>query len=464
VSEQTPSQTLEAERAVLASILLDNESLHGVREQLEDRDFHDARHAALYRAMCALDARSVPIDGTTLRNELQLRGDDKRVPLELILGLTNTIPLVANVEAHALVVHERAALRRLSLACAAIAQETLGELDSVRTFLDDAEARILAATQLRRTGARSSERIGAISARRYGELERDMREGRPPGLPTGILGLDELLAGLHPGHMLVLGGQPGQGKSALVGTIAAEVARQGRPVLWWSGEMPREDLCDRVLAAASSVDGGRIRGVKLVADDWTRLVTSVEAMQAWPLEIDDAPAITLHQLRAKARRVRRELGGLALVVVDYLQLMRSGERHEKREEEVAAISRGLKALAGELACTVIAVTTLVKPLREARDKRPHLGDVRESGMIGFDANAVLFVYRDEVYHRETVDRGIAEIIIAKQRGGPTGTVRTAFTPGFTRFDNLEDWREPEHVASPPRRERARLPYVDGEDA
>lgn len=447
----TPPSSLEAERAVLAMCLLDNEAIDVAAETLASDDFYSEANASLFELARHMRGNGAPVDTITLRNELVTHGRLAAVGGdEYLLGLTQGQNLTAafngQVETYAKIVREKAALRNLRKVCFEVATGAGGAIEEgIPAFLDSSEAKLFAASSLRH-GPESSERVGSIARRRYKQLEEAARDGRAPGIQTGLAGLDFMLRGFRGGHLYIIAGQASMGKTALAGTICDRVALRA-PAFWWSGEMPREDVTDRLLASHGSVDGNRIRGAELTSEDWGRLAMACNELDTLPIVVDDTPAITLHQLRSKARRARKELGGLGLVVVDYLQLMRSGAKHEKREEEVAAVSRGLKALAGELACAVVAMSALTKEDRAARDKRPHLRDLRESGMIGFDANAVIFLYRDEYYHPEsTSDAGVAEIIVAKQRSGPTGTVRARFFPEFTRFDNLEDWREP---APPP---------------
>lgn len=438
-----PPNALDAERAVLGGILVDNEVLDVVTEILSADDFYSAANAQIYEAMRELWGGGAPVDHTTLRAELVQHGKLAAVGGdEYLLGLTHQIPTLDNAAAHARIVRRCSTLRLLILACHEVQATAYGAIDDVPRFLDEAETKIFAATQTLGQARDSSERVGAISGRRYAQLEEAQRTGRVPGIPTRITGLDTLLRGLHPGHLDIISGRPGVGKTALAGVLALNVSRQDHPVLWWSGEMPREDCTDRLLAAEARIDGNRMRGAQLSREDWPKLADAVAELARLPLIIDDTPAITLHQLRARARRVRKAEGGLALIVVDMLQLVRSGQRHDKREEEIATVSRGLKALAGELGCTVLALSAMVKGDRTAKDKRPRLEDLRGPNEIGHDPNAVIFLYRDEMENPDTKDAGIAEIIVAKQRSGPTGTVRIRFYREYTRFDNLDNW-EPE---------------------
>lgn len=440
-----PPHDLVAERSVISGVLLDNDALDLVTPILAPDDYYAKPHARIFEVMCQLHAGGAPLDTVTLQRELAQHGLLRDAGgIEYLLEITNSIPFVANIESHAQIVHECAALRRLRAVCLEVAAGTAQPMASAAAFIDAAEGKLFGASALRRPGQSEPERVGLIIERRRREVAKQQQEGRRPGIDTGIVGLDFLLKGLRRGHLYVLAGQAGMGKTAASGTIGVNVAARAQgAVLWWTGEMPRDDVGDRVWSAWASVDGNRIRGADPDADDWQRLTDACGETQRLRLFVDDTPAITMQQLRAKARRLKAAEGDLALIVVDYLQLMRTGMKHDKREEEVAALSRGLKALAQEIGCSVLAISTLVKEDRNSSNKRPVLRDLRESGMIGFDANAVIFLYRDEYYHPDnTTDAGVTEINVAKQRSGPTGIVRARFFPEYTRIDNLEDWDRP----------------------
>ncbi len=431
-----PPNNLDAEHSVLGIVLLDNDALDVITEILSADDFYSEANAQIFECMVQLRSGGAPIDSVTLRNELATHKRLAAVGGDEYLGdLMRRIPSAGNVEEHARIVHRRAVARRMILAGHEIAARGYNAGDDVEAYVDASEQLVFAAARTHITGVRS-EQACAIAARRFDELKKHSETGTTPGIKTGITGFDALTQGLQGGEVVYVAGRPGMGKSALAGTITRYVARHTGPVLWFTLEMPRAQCTDRLLSAEGSVHGSKLRAVKLDADDWERLAGAVHALQQLRIEIDDTPAITVQGMRARARRELAKWGELALIVVDYLQLMRPSGRTDSREQEIAVISRGLKELALDMHVPVIALTQLNRDPEKRNDKRPQLTDLRESGAQEQDADAVAFVYRDEVYNPSTPRKGIAEIILGKQRSGPTGTVATRFFPEFTRFDNL----------------------------
>ncbi len=431
-----PPNNLDAEHSVLGCILLDNDCIDVVTEVLGSEDWYSEANASIFECMRELRAGGAPIDSVTLRNELQTHGRLAAVGGDEYLGaLLRRIPSVGNVEEHARIVHRLAVARRMILAAHEIAARGYSVGDDVAPYIDWSEQQVFAAARTHVTATRS-EQAGAIAARRYGELRAHAEAGTTPGIKTGLIGLDALLQGLHAGDVILIAGRPGMGKSALAGSLALNIARTAGPVLWFSLEMSRDLCTDRLLSAEGSVHGSLIRSAKLDDDDWTRLAAAVGSLEQLRIEIDDTPSVALPAMRARARRVIAAHGSLALIVVDYLQLAKPGYSTDKREEEVAGVSRGLKELAKDMAVPVIALSQLNRDPEKRSDKRPQISDLRESGAQEQDADAIGFVYRDEVYNPSSPRKGIAEIILAKQRSGPTGTVDARFFPEFTRFDNL----------------------------
>jgi replicative DNA helicase len=435
-----PPHSLDAERAVLGGILLDNATLNSVLEMLTADDFYAVGHQEMFRVMCELFARGEPLDTVTLRaglvhkGKLQLAGGD-----EYLLGLTNTIPTVANIEAHARIVREKSVVRRLILACHEVAATGYGDYGEIERFLDGAEKAVFDVAKER--VRHPYEHIKDVVVRTFQEIhEAARRKDRITGLATGFDRLDDMTAGMHPGDLIIVAGRPGMGKTSFalnVGVNACLVSK--KTVAVFSLEMPKEQLTKRMLCSEARVDAGRLRTGRLLREDWPPLANAAGVLSDLPIYIDDTPGLTLMELRAKARRLRSE-SGLGLIIIDYLQLMRAGVRTDSREQEISEISRSLKGLAKELSLPVIALSQLNRGVesRGTKDKRPQLSDLRESGAIEQDADTIIFVYRDEVYNKETLDRGVAELIIGKQRSGPTGTVRCAFFNAYTRFDNLAD--------------------------
>lgn len=437
---QVPPNALEAERAVLGGILLENEAMNVVLEELSVDDFYSEANAKIFEAMIELFRRSQPVDHVTLREALvhsgklaSVGGDD------YLLSLSNTIPSVSNIQAHARIVREKSLVRALIQACHEVTSRGYGDYGPVEDFLDQSESAIFAVA--RKRARNPYEHVKDVVMRTFQEIHETANRGELiTGLPTGYQQLDKMTAGMHGGDLIVVAGRPGMGKTSFALNVAHHAcAKTKAPVAIFSLEMPKGQLVRRLLGSEARVDGNRIRTGQLHKDDWPKLADAAGTLSELPIWIDDTPAITMLELRAKSRRLRSEVG-LSLIVVDYLQLMRSGSRNDSREQEISEISRSLKALAKELEIPVIALSQLNRGVesRGVRDKRPQLSDLRESGAIEQDADTIWFIYRDEVYNRDSEDRGIAEIIIGKQRAGPTGTCRVRFFSEYTRFDDLAE--------------------------
>lgn len=445
-ASRVPPNDLEAERAVLGGVLLENDALNVVSEiPLVADDFYSDAHARIYEAMLELFAAGQPVDTVTLRERLATA---RRLPSvggdEYLLGLTNTIPTVANIAAHARIVREKAVVRRLIAACHETAAKGYGDYGSMEEFLDEAERSVLDVAKHR---LRSPyEHINDVVVRSFELITKAAeRKENITGLPSGFGDLDRYTAGMHKGDLIIVAGRPGMGKTAFALCVAMNACMVRRePVVFFSLEMPKEQLANRLLCSEARVDAGKLRTGNLSRDDWPRLAGAAGTLSELPIWLDDTPGMTLMELRAKTRRLKSE-HGLSLIVIDYLQLMRSGVRNDSREQEISEISRSLKALAKELELPIIALSQLNRGVesRGNKDKRPQISDLRESGAIEQDADTIIFIYRDEVYNPESPDKGVAEIIIGKQRAGPTGIVRCAFRREYTRFENLENRHEDE---------------------
>jgi replicative DNA helicase len=438
---RVPPNDLTAERAVLGGILLENDALNTVLEiPLAADDFYSDANARIFECMTQLFAAGQPVDTVTLRERLSIASKLHAVGGdEYLFSLTNTIPTVANIEAHAKIVREKAVIRRLIAACHEVAANGYGDYGSMEEFLDQAERSIfnIAKHRLRTP----YEHITDVVVRSFEAITKAAElKQHIVGLPTGFERLDRMTAGMHPGDLIIIAGRPAMGKTAFALNVALNACRMRKAAaVVFSLEMPKEQLANRLLCSEAKVDAGKLRTGYLSRDDWPKLTAAAGNLSDLPFWLDDTPGLTLMELRAKARRLKAE-HDLGLIVVDYLQLMRAGVKTDSREQEISEISRSLKGLAKELGLPVIALSQLNRSVesRGNKDKRPQLSDLRESGAIEQDADTIWFIYRDEVYNPETTEKGIAEVIVGKQRAGATGTVKCLFQREFTRFENLAE--------------------------
>jgi replicative DNA helicase len=444
VDARTPPHDLHAERSVLGGILLENEALTTVSElPLHAEEFYKDAHGAIYEAMMQLYGENQPVDSVTLRERLALSGKLQRVGGdEYLLALTDTIPTVANIEAHAKIVKEKAIVRRLIHACYEQIARGFGDYAPIEEYLDQAEKSIFDVAKERLRNR--PEHLNEIVIRTFEEITLAAeRKEHITGLPSGFKGLDWYTAGMHPGDLIICAGRPGMGKTSFAMNVALNACRARKAcVAVFSLEMPKEQLARRLLCSEAGVDSNKLRTGRLMREDWAQLTRAAGELSELPIWMDDTPGITLMEVRSKARRFKSQ-NDLQLIVIDYLQLMKAGIKTDSREQEISEISRSLKGLAKELKIPVIALSQLNRGVesRGNKDKRPQLSDLRESGAIEQDADTILFIYRDEVYNPDSTEKGIAEIIIGKQRAGPTGTVRCRFQREYTRFENLEETRE-----------------------
>ncbi|HEY4238486.1 MAG TPA: replicative DNA helicase [Kofleriaceae bacterium] len=434
---------LDAEASILGGILLRNEVLTSL-DTLEVEDFYDHRHKVVFQAVRNLEATARPIDVVTLENEIEKAGKLDAIGGIAFLGeLALRVPTADNVLAYTEIVQEKRSARQLMLAAGDIMERGYEDSLEVRDYLDDAEAKIFEVTQRKTTSG--PEHIKGLVKKVFSSLdERFKSPDGITGVPTGFTELDNATAGLQPTELIILAARPAMGKTSFAMSIAQNAAILGGwPCLVFSLEMSSTQLTERMLCSEARVDSHSLRRGQLSRQDMTNLTYAAAAVSKAPILIDDTPALSLREVRARARRFRssKELFGdkkFGLILVDYLQLMRGSPQAAKasREQEISEISRGLKGLAKELNCPVIALSQLNRSLESRTDKRPMLSDLRESGAIEQDADVILFIYRDVVYNKETEEPHVAEVIIGKNRHGATDNVKTHFEGRYTRFENL----------------------------
>jgi len=438
LAQRLPPQNLEAEVSVLGGVLLDNEALNRVLEVMKEGDFYRESHRKIFSAILDLYEKSEPVDLITLTEALKKRDALESVGgVEYLNSLVNSVPTAANISYYAKIVKEKAILRKLINRSTDIISQVYGVSGDVDDFLDQAERSIFEISEDRVRPSFYS--LKDIIKSSFKTIER-LYEKRQliTGVPTGFTKLDELTSGLQPSDLIIVAGRPSMGKTALALDIAAHAAVEGGiPSAIFSLEMAKEQLALRMLCSEAKVDAHRLRGGFLSESDWPKLTRAAGSLSEAPIFIDDTPGLSALEMRAKSRRMKAE-HNLGLVVVDYLQLMRGRADSDTREQEISDISRSLKALAKELTVPVIAISQLNRRVEERGDKRPQLSDLRESGAIEQDADVIIFLYRDEVYNRseDNPNKGKAEIIIGKQRNGPTDKFELAFLDKFTCFENL----------------------------
>ena len=433
-----PPQNIEAEESILSAILIDNDALLDVIEALGPEDFYRTGHQKIYEAITDLFDKAEPVDLVTLANKLKEKGQ-----LEVVGGasylarLVDTVPLAVNARHYAKIVHDKASLRRLIEKANAIVKRCFEERGEAEDVIDFAETAIFEISEQK---ARQS--FYPLSKIILGNIETlEEKQGNRSlvtGVTTGFNQLDNLTSGLQNSDLIILAARPSMGKTALALNIARNAAVDANvPVAVFSLEMSKEQLSLRMLCSEARIDSSRLRGGFFSMEDWHRLTDAAGVLSESPIYIDDSPSLSAMEIRAKARRLKMDKN-IGLIIIDYLQLMQGRSSAERRDLEISEISRGLKALAKELELPVMALSQLNRMLEQRTDKRPRLSDLRESGALEQDADVVAFIYRDEVYNKEEDNprRGTAEIILSKQRNGPTGDVFLSFLNSYTRFENL----------------------------
>jgi replicative DNA helicase len=437
-SHKLPPQNIEAEQSVLGGVLIENEAVHKVMEILTAEDFYRDAHRKIYDALMDLAERDEPADLITLTNELRKKEHlDSVGGASYVTSLIDSVVTAANIEYYAKIVKEKAILRKLIDTSTEIITHSYEDRSDVEGLLDEAERAIFEISENRVKPSFYS--IRDIVKQSFKTIERLYEKKElVTGVPSGYRDLDQRTAGFQPSDLIIVAGRPSMGKTAFCLNVAQYAAIEKRtPVAIFSLEMSKEQLVIRMLCSEAQVEGTRLRTGFLTESDWPRLTLAAGNLSDAPIFIDDAAALSVLELRAKARRLNAE-HGLGMIMVDYLQLMRGRAKVESRQQEISEISRSLKALAKELNVPVIAVSQLSRRTEERQGMRPQLSDLRESGAIEQDADVILFIYRDEVYNRseDNPNRGKAELIIGKQRNGPTGKIELAYLEKFTTFKEL----------------------------
>jgi replicative DNA helicase len=439
---RVPPHSIEAEQSVLGGLLLDNGAWDRAGDLLTDGDFYRYEHRLIYSAIGALVSATKPADVITVYEQLRNLGKAEECGgLAYLNALAQSVPSAANLRRYAEIVRERAVLRKLIEASDEIATNAFNPQGrAVSQILDEAEGRIFKIGEegsRAKQGFHSMDQLVMQLIDRVTELHENGAE-EVTGVRTGFYDFDRMTAGMQPGDLVVLAARPSMGKTALALNIGEHVAvQEGLPVVVFSMEMGASQLALRMVGSLGRIDQQHLRTGALRDDEWGRLSEATERLSKASMFIDETPALNPAELRARARRQARQCGRLGLIVVDYLQLMSgSSSGDENRATELGEISRGLKALAKELQCPVIALSQLNRSVETRTDKRPMMSDLRESGAIEQDADVIMFIYRDDYYNKDSKEPGVAEIIIAKQRNGPVGTVKLTFLKPMTRFENL----------------------------
>ena len=437
-----PPHDIDAEQAVIGSMLTDKDAVVDSIEILKPDDFYRQDNKTIYEAILNLYNRAEPIDIITVKSELTSLGKLEAVGgLEYIAVLPDKVPTTANVEKYIKIVEEKSILRRLIKASNELIDLGYAESEEVDSIIDQAEKKIFKISQ--RKNQKGYTQINEILVESFAEIEKLYNQKEPiTGIPTGFADLDYKTAGLHNSDLVLVAARPAMGKSAFALNIATNAAVQAKvPTVIFNLEMSKSQLVNRILCSEAMVDSNKVRTGKIEEDDWVKLATALGPLSEAPIYIDDTPGITVTEIRAKCRKLKMEKN-IGLIVIDYLQLIQgSGKRNSSREQEISEISRSLKILAKELDVPVIALSQLSRAAEQRADHRPMLSDLRESGAIEQDADIVMFLYRDDYYNPDSEKKNIAEVIMAKHRAGSTGTVELLWLGNYTKFVNIEKYRE-----------------------
>ncbi|NII10197.1 replicative DNA helicase [Oleiagrimonas sp. C23AA] len=436
---RVPPNSIEAEQAVLGGLMLSPEAFDRVADKLVEEDFYRRDHRLIYRAINELSSKGMPCDAVTLGEWFEGNSLAEAIGgSAYLIELANATPSAANISAYADIVREKSVLRQLIDAGTSIADDGYRpEGRSTQEVLETAEQRVFKIAEAGSRGRKESVSMRDAVKEAFRILHhRYENRGKLTGIPSGFDDLDEMTAGLQPSDLIIVAARPSMGKTAFSVNIAESAAmRSKKGVIIFSMEMSSSQLAFRLISSMGRIHQQHLRTGDLAEEDWPRVTSAITMLSETKIFIDDTPALSPVDLRSRARRIQREHGELGLIVIDYLQLMQVPGNKENRATEISEISRGLKALAKELNVPVIALSQLNRSLEQRADKRPMMSDLRESGAIEQDADVILFIYRDEYYNPESPDKGLAEIIIGKQRNGPTGTVKLTFLGHFTKFEN-----------------------------
>jgi replicative DNA helicase len=436
--DRVPPQNIEAEQAVLGAMLITKDAIAAAAEVLTADDFYREAHRIVFEAMMDLFSRGEAVDLITVTEQLKKSNLlEKAGGIAFVTSLANAVPTAANVTYHAKIVEEKAQLRNLINAATEIAGIAYEDSEDVADVMDKAEKRILEVSA--RENGSTFVPLKEILLKTFSQIEQhSINKGALTGLASGFVDLDRLTSGFQPSDLILVAARPSMGKTAFTLNIASYVAvRENKPVAFFSLEMSKEQLVQRMLCSEGAIDSQRLRVGELEDKDWTQLIDAADRLTTAPLFIDDTPGITVMELRSKARRLKAE-HGLSLVVIDYLQLMqgRASKNGDNRQQEISEISRSLKALARELSVPVIALSQLSRSVESRQVKKPMLSDLRESGSLEQDADIVMFLYREDYYDPDTENKNITDVIIAKHRNGPIDTIQLFFQKEFTKFANL----------------------------
>ncbi len=439
IGNKLPPFSMEAEQSVLGALMLVNRAWDKIADRVVTEDFYRPGHRAIFQTMGRLVGRSQPLDTLTVSEDLRVSGELEKVGGEAyVFELAQKTPSAANITAYADIVRERSILRQLIETATDITEnafDTQGR--SPRDLLDVAEQSVFTIAEQHTRGVGPVE-ISKLLVQTTDKIDTLFHsKGAITGISTGFSDFDEMTSGLQAGDLVIIAGRPSMGKTTFAMNIAEYASlKQDKPALIFSMEMPGDSLTMRMMSSLGRIDQHRLRSGNLTDDDWPRITSAVGMLSQAKMYIDDTPALNPTEMRSRARRLARQYDGLSLIMIDYLQLMQTAGKSENRTNEISEISRSLKGLAKEMNCPVLALSQLNRSLEQRHDRRPVMSDLRESGAIEQDADLIAFIYRDEVYNEDTPDKGIAEVIIGKQRNGPIGKVRLKFHGKYTRFDNL----------------------------